>query len=254
MFNLNLLNSGLEQQLRPHRPESVESDELSRPPVEPPEETSAPGNFTQLPLLSQSLDYSQKQSLSLQLQTRDGDQIELSFSSLNALSQSQRPGQFQQTTISGSQLQLSITGDLNEGELEDLNEFLGQVEELASSFYGGDLAGAFSLAQEFDISGTELASFSLDMQSRTQVRQVQEYRAVEGKPSLPSSLMQQMGNYLNDLMETAETASRISPAQDLLQPVLDWLDQGDQLFSSFNKSYLDELMPQFASFRERDDD
>lgn len=250
MFDLSLLNSGLEQQFRPTRPDSIEPGEIPRPAVAPPEEDSGPGNFTQLPMISQSLDFSQKQNLSLQLQTQEGDQIELSFSALSALSQSQSEGQFQQTTISGSQLQLSITGDLNESELEDLNEFLGQVEELASSFYGGDLAGAFSMAQQFDIRGTELSSFSLNMQSQTQMRQVQEYRSVEGKPQLPSSLMQQMGNYLNDLIETAETASRISPAQDLLQPVLDWLDQGEQLFSNFNRSYLDELMPQFIPNRE----
>lgn len=253
MFDLSLLNSGHEHPFRSQRTSSPEHTHGNSKKEAQPTDKNEAQSLHRLPQTSQQLDFSHKQSLNLQLQTKDGDQIQLSFSALNAQSQTLKPGSFQQTSIQANQLQISIEGDLSDAERADLSDFLQQVESLASTFYEGDLASAFSLAQEFDISGTELASFNLNLHTETQLRQVQEYRSVEGKPKLAPQLMDQMSGYLEQLRSTAEQADKLSPAQKLLEPVIDWLDQGDGLFSSLSKNYLEELMPSLNPVKAEDD-
>ncbi len=243
MFDLSLLNPGLEHQFRPAHAGPSEPSSPARVSSETPQVAEPGTSKPRLTPVRQSLDFAQHQSLELSLKTRDGDQITLSLSALTAHSERQDSGGFERTSLKSNQLQLSINGSLDEQELEDLNQFLGQVEELAHSFYGGDLAGAFELAQEFDISGTELASFNLNLSSQTQMRQVREYRSIEGRPQLADGLMQEMSQYLNRLLESADSANHLASVDDLLTPVLDWLDQGDGLFSRINQNLLDELLP-----------
>ncbi|NQD91688.1 DUF5610 domain-containing protein [Pseudomonas sp. CrR25] len=132
----------------------------------------------------------QAETFELAVTTRDGDRLRISIAQASA--------NWSQTRVaaasngSGSAVlasgqsgslqigawQISVEGELDEDERAALGKLFGQVQELSSKFYAGDLAGAFDRAMALELDGEQLASMSLRL-TQTRVRQATDaYGAV----------------------------------------------------------------------------
>jgi hypothetical protein len=106
--------------------------------------------------------------------------------------------------------QIEVEGELDAGEREALGKLLGQVEELSSSFFSGDLAGAFDQAMALRMDGQQLASISLNL-TQTQVRQVSEsYGAVAKQGGqAPSAVNSELLDYARGLLDALRNADSL---------------------------------------------
>lgn len=223
------------------------------------EKTGAiPDDTTRLSGLSKALAFSRSQyatdNVGINLTTKDGDQINIRVGQQAA--QSSSLGYFSQDvgeSLSYSNnsfqleaLNLQIDGDLDEGELKALESLLLQVEDIAGSFFNGDLEQAFAVALEMDVDMSEIASYAVTMTSL-------RYQAVESAYQQPPAevdafrpltrLVPQFANALAD-------ASEFMQPKQLINDLIDrMLQSGDQLkpsnadlFSKFKDSVVERLV------------
>ena len=159
----------------------------------------------------------------LKVTTRDGDKLRISIAE-GAASWSQQAGGVQSSgSVQMGRWQIEIEGELDAGEREALGKLLGQVEELSSSFFSGDLAGAFDQALALNMDGEQLASMSLNL-TQTQVRQVSESYgqvAKQGGQS-PSAVNSELLEYARGLIEALRSAdSLVDNGREFLERLLE---------------------------------
>ncbi|GLQ31925.1 DUF5610 domain-containing protein [Litoribrevibacter albus] len=208
-----------------------------------------------------------EQSGVVEIQTNDGDTISISLASVDYSSayyqQSQDSSSFGYTSYSGSQFSVSVDGELDEGELNALNDFLGQVDSLAQSFFSGDLDSALEQAMALDYDTSELASFSLDfayseIQASTRTYQnVQDLgEGARGLASLPN-IVQPLKEFADEVKSVVDKASLFQNSAtgllDLLEQfIADRAENSDtspsERIQEFAKSLFEEILP--SSFDE----
>ena len=184
-------------------------------------------------------DYQRYQSTSLEVVTRDGDKISISYQALQQLQRSgalsQHSGDngnslsaaFAEEALAAGEFAIRIEGELDEGELLALTELMKQVNELADEFFNGDFEKAFSMAVELKMDTTELAAMSLNMQRTTSYSATQAYNNVqnfgasasEQQQQLPPGL-QKLGSLVNNLIEMLEKANNFAEPITLLSDLL----------------------------------
>lgn len=189
--------------------------------------------------------YQYSETMSLQLQTKEGDVVNVNFRQLFAYYESYKEEQaaaeegpkgvryFEsrealETTQFEEHFAFSVEGDLNENELKAIFDVFEQVDELATSFFNGDIEKAFQQAVEMDVDFAQLQSVDLDLQRTetvaTSYQQAATYQGVQqaGQPAiedngesedvsvadLPTYLqrMQQAVESLDAFFEEARTA------------------------------------------------
>lgn len=107
----------------------------------------------------------------LEIHTREGDTITLSFASktgvsvqnLQANSGGAQLAASDIQALSRSRVTISVQGDLNAGELQAVQDLVGQVNHLADGFFGGDVGAALSLAGGLNFDSSQLADYSLHL-------------------------------------------------------------------------------------------
>jgi len=146
----------------------------------------------------------------LQVTTRDGDKLRISIAEASASWSQQRDGASSSGSIQMGRWQVEVDGELDAGEREALGKLLGQVEELSSSFFSGDLAGAFDQALALEMDGRQLASMSLNL-TQTQVRQVSEsYGSVARQGGqAPSAVNGELLEYARGLLDALRNAQSL---------------------------------------------
>ncbi|WP_428240950.1 DUF5610 domain-containing protein [Gynuella sp.] len=149
-----------------------------------------------------------KQQLSLSLTTRDGDQVTIGYSGLNAqygsLSSSSSGSSVSWSSVSGSQFYLDIQGDLDEEEMNAISSLLQDVDALASEFFDGDVETAFQMAQALEIDPSELSSMNLSLrETETYASRLYQDNSGEQSSTLPRGL-EPLRNYAQHLVETAQ--------------------------------------------------
>lgn len=107
---------------------------------------------------------------SFTLKTADGDTV-----TINAASKFSEYYQSSQNTSESSQLQarhgstsetrfgFSVEGDLDADELKAINNLLTQINDVADSFFAGDIQGAFEQALSVGYDSDEIVSFALHL-------------------------------------------------------------------------------------------
>lgn len=159
----------------------------------------------------------------LQVTTRDGDRLRISIAE-GAAAWSQQDGAGSSSgSVQIGRWQIEVEGELDVGEREALGKLLGQVEELSSSFFSGDLAGAFDQAMALRMDGQQLASMSLNL-TQTQVRQVSEsYGAVAKQGGqAPSAVNSELLEYARGLLDALRNAdSLVENGRGLLDRLLE---------------------------------
>lgn len=171
------------------------------------------------------------QTFDLSVTTREGDRLRISIAQASASyseqgvvagSDGQNSAAVAYSRGSSVQIgafQISVEGDLNDQELAALGDLLKQVEGLSSSFYSGDMAGAFDRAMALDMDGSQLASLSLRL-TQSQVRQATDaYAAVSGEPGVANTAL---ADYTSALLAALEQANQLAEqGRSLLTSLLD---------------------------------
>lgn len=222
---------------------------------------SAPATADKVALSGHSERFSAlAETFELSVTTRDGDRLRISVAQASASwSQSSFAvaGNGNSTAVVGSSQsgsmqiggwQVSVEGELDDGEIKALEKLFSQVQELSDKFYVGDLAGAFDRAMALDIDSAQLASMSLHL-TQTSVRQATDaYGAVAGQgtravnPDLQAyaqglldalrsagGLTQDVGGLLKDLLKGGFSLNerfdlpRLEKAESLNRSLLDGL-------------------------------
>ena len=123
--------------------------------------------------------YQYSETMSLQLTTKEGDQVTVDFRQLYAEYQSHRQMQAQEEGPQGvryfesreemevtafeEQFAFSVNGDLNEDELKAVFDVFEQVDELANNFFDGNIEKALEKAMELEIDYGQLKSMQLNL-------------------------------------------------------------------------------------------
>lgn len=144
---------------------------------------------------SVSLDASRSETFNLEIRTREGDIVKISYSSNQAggfqSSQTSSPTGDQKSLsayASESQnLSYSVQGNLSDDEKKAIGDVMKSIEKLANVFYGGDLQGAMHHALALDMNKEQLSNLSLDLTYSETVTAISTYQQVnaldQNKPS-----------------------------------------------------------------------
>jgi len=111
-------------------------------------------------------------NLSFSLTTKDGDQITLNFSQIDAASTMRFNGE----TLEGGTMQdssfteeserivnMDVTGDLSEDEKAAIDKVMSTVIEAVNAFFTGKVGDAVAKLKAMDFDGAQLAEMSLNM-------------------------------------------------------------------------------------------
>jgi len=183
-------------------------------------------------------------SMSLELMTKDGDKISLSFmQSAQSFSYAAQEGH-QMITAAGFEQgmawQMDVMGSLDEGEQEALANLLQDVEKLSSTFFSGDLGGALEQAMELGFDGNELASMSLNLRQESFSSVSRAYNSVQ--PQLPTPQLEGLSSpllaYNDDYLSALEQAKSFADPEKLIDDLVDQLFPDDNLkniFQAYNQ-------------------
>jgi hypothetical protein len=107
----------------------------------------------------------------LEIHTREGDTITLSFASKTGVSVENLQATSGGVQLAGNDIQafsrsrvtVSVQGDLNAGELQAVQDLVGQVNHLADGFFGGDVAAALTQGGGLNFDSSQLVDYSLHL-------------------------------------------------------------------------------------------
>ncbi|MGH1373755.1 MAG: DUF5610 domain-containing protein [Cellvibrionaceae bacterium] len=189
-------------------------------------------------------DSAQKNSFQFSLTTADGDKVTIDASSMRASVTQQYasyiPGvetllQYSEAQSENHQFSFSVNGELDEGELAAINDLLGQMNDLADTFFSGDLEGAFEQALEVGYDSSEISAFALNLSQTSVQRVTQVYEGVQSDrqanaqsqaPGLVERL-QPLGGFVRDVLQALETASAFQQPGELIQSLTEWFDRSE---------------------------
>lgn len=126
-------------------------------------------------------------SFEMEVMTQEGDRVKIQVSSGQAFSSDQVKFNGGGTSIDGFEMSFSsfdnmsfsVEGDLNEGELAALNDLFSQVNDVAETFYGGDVEQAFNQAMDVGMDPDQLASFAVNINQAESIAVRDTYVAVQ---------------------------------------------------------------------------
>ena len=152
--------------------------------------------------------FSNEESFTVSLLTREGDLVEISFSSLERYAADygsrQTPGRSSEfLAISQSQKSefgFSVKGDLSVEEIDAISSLVQDLNQIADEFFNGDIQSAFNQAGELQMDTSQLASLDVSMQQSMQYRAIEQYRQVQAMGENQSN-GRQLQPYLQSLTE-----------------------------------------------------
>jgi hypothetical protein len=171
--------------------------------------------------------YAYSQTMTMQIQTQEGDTVQVDFRQLYAQYQSYKSEYGQEEGPSGARyfesteemeatafeerFGFSVQGDLNEDELNAIFDVFEKVDALSNEFFNGDIEKAFAKAQELEIDFGQIQSFSLDMQKTemyaANYQQAQAYQGVqdtETGDAVSGGQIAQLPPYLQNMQDAVE--------------------------------------------------
>ena len=183
---------------------------------------------------------SNSESASLTIRTRDGDEVQLSFESLRAYQYASQQtvayttGQGQGGDGNGYQnvvatdntsysyfdrqgISFSLKGELDEGELTAIADLVESVNDLADTFFGGDLDKAFEKALELGFDDQELTGYALQLNRTQQTEVVKTYGAIQ---------------HYRDGSESGSHGDEAKPVAQYLNKMLNVFDSARQQLAS----------------------
>lgn len=150
-------------------------------------------------------------STSFQLTTQQGDTITIDLTR----SQSLAAGSFQDSSgslvyassASETQLNINISGDLNEKESHAIKEVIEDINKLAEKLFNGEMSGAMEKLSELDINTKQLSGLALSMSSNISYEAVSAYSQVSRMTVSSSSTSTQTPDTVQALSSSSSTAT-----------------------------------------------
>ena len=191
---------------------------------------------------------------SFEVTTAEGDRVtvqmaEQRYAGASVAYQSDEGGR-SANVVSGfsGRYEFRVEGDLNAGERSALADLMSRVEKVSSRFFDGDIQGAFRKAQDLNLGGDALASFSLSLTS-TRIVSASAYESVAQQPSVNSQL-RPLGDLAQELQGTARTAldqGVSKPAfqglmNSLLEDIRQWQSDRAEITQAVDPSLMDEFL------------
>lgn len=179
---------------------------------------------------------------SLLIRTRDGDELTLRFENVQQFNYAQQnrytstaPAQAEEdgesaqsgTNVSASQsvlyqffqkngISFSLEGELDEDEMKAIADLVGKANDLADTFFGGELDKAFEDALKLGFDDKELVGYALQLTRTQQAEVVQTYESIQ--------------HYNDKQPDANKYGNAVSPISQYLSKMLDTLnDAGEKL-------------------------
>ncbi|MGD9842557.1 MAG: hypothetical protein AB7F79_11865 [Steroidobacteraceae bacterium] len=119
-----------------------------------------------------------KQRGEMQVRTQEGDVVTLKFSSkigmkIEGQSSGDSGKEVSDASIelrSRSRISMSVEGNLNADELAAITDLVGEVGELTSEFFNGDVDKALAKAANLSYDSSQLADYSLDLRLKQSIK------------------------------------------------------------------------------------
>jgi len=169
---------------------------------------------------------SYSQSFELNIQTRDGDNVQVlvaqdeSRQQYNAsMTKGDANAEISQTEIrSSNNIRLTVSGNLDEAEVTAIQNLLTDVKTVSDSFFKGDASATFEAGLSLGFNTKEIASFALSSnQNQTQTAS-RAYREVSGfnenntvSPAQLENLLKPAREFMNTLTSSIEKANSATP-------------------------------------------
>lgn len=156
-------------------------------------------------------DYSQ-----IQMTTQEGDVVSLNLYSLSATAQGESASMTEnglnysryESSTQAFAFDFSVEGDLNDDELAAIQDMMKSVGEVSDLFYGGDVAGALQKGFDMGFDASQLASFSMTLQTSQTMKSSQAVSAY-GQNSGMRSIQEPLGQYRQALEDAVQKSSEL---------------------------------------------
>jgi hypothetical protein len=195
--------------------------------------------------------YQYSETMSLSLTTKEGDKVNVDFRQLYASYQSYKEFQageqgpdgvryFEskealEATAFEEHIGFSVEGDLNEEELQAIYDVFAKVDDLANSFFAGDIEQALQKAVDFDIDMSQIGSFSLNLtQTEMRVTQYKQAAMAEYQQAQRDATQEQA---LQEAQVQNQTDDEQSPADVANLP--SYLEQWQSAIQSLEEHFVD---------------
>lgn len=203
--------------------------------------------------------YQYSETMSLQLKTREGDEVTVDFRQLYAQYQSYKQEQqaeqgpqgvryfesreAMEVTAFEERFAFSVKGELNEDELKAVFDVFEQVDGLANEFYNGDLELALQKAVELEMDSGQLQSLQLNLTQTTVVATRYQASAM--------AQYEAMQREANPQKDTAADDSQSGKIADLPPYLQKWQQAVERLDEQFENAqdFLDQLMAKVSEQR-----
>ena len=202
------------------------------------EDTYQPAQVKQLPdsgvtesrMAMQGIATSISHSAEIQVKTREGDLVTISFNQASTSSSSAFQMEQGDSKISiysesyslSSGFSMSIEGDLNEEETESLAKLIKKMSKVSDKFFKGNINAAFKHAQKVGFDTEQIASFSMSLEMEKSVQAVAAYQQTTlPEQHVDADLLKQAGKFL------AETKQFLADTETMLES----LAKPEQYFS-----------------------
>ncbi|MDO6692133.1 DUF5610 domain-containing protein [Aliiglaciecola sp. 3_MG-2023] len=120
----------------------------------------------------------------------------------------------QSVFISQKNYSFSVSGELDEAELESIGQLVSDANDLATTFFEGDIEQAFEQALEIGFDEQELTGFALQLTRQEQVEVVKAYESVS--------------HYSDENSRQEPSSKPVERVSDYLQKMLDVFEQSQQ--------------------------
>lgn len=164
---------------------------------------SSPNNF-----------FAQRNDFSFDLKTRDGDTV-----TIRASAQEINASQYGKE--SSSNFSIEINGELDEGELAAINDLLSQVNDLATTFFSGDMSKAFEQALNVGYDYEEIAQFALKLTHSEVQANPSNYQTDNHTPF--TQRLDPIRDFAQQLLDTIET-THLANKEEILQQLAERID------------------------------
>lgn len=178
---------------------------------------------------------------SLLIRTRDGDELTLRFENVQQFTYNQQTrfssnrgsegglpsSQADQVSSSASVLyqyfqrngvSFTLEGELDEDELKSIADLVGRANDLADTFFGGDLDRAFEDAINLGFDEKELVGYALQLNSRQRAEMVQTYESIK--------------HYDDQRPDANKYGNAVSPIAQYLDKMLDTMNMAGEKLES----------------------
>ena len=188
--------------------------------------------------------YAKAESFSMEVMTKEGDKVSISFDSEASITASLGAYTDGETSAvsfgvdrnASSNLSFSVEGDLNTEELDALTSLMQDINLIAEDFYSGDVQDAFNQAAELEMDKSQLMNLNVTMTQSASYSAAVAYEQV-----------QQLDNPLGDngrhLGQMIQNMDRI-----MSNPALGFLEDSN-LFSA---GLLENLLHQDVRYKDAD--